>query len=390
MDWIGLFRRADSLVGNVNKIRMLEQCLGADAESKPGCSDQVDEIISAIDAAKKKLEEQPSLLQAKEITTLIRQGIKFGDRLRDNATIRALKCELRERTGCIFSKSKSKGDCFYDSFAQALVLSMHGKAPNFKQLRMICNEYAVQGHVPAWMQKIGDPEAGYNSFGEYQQKVQYTIEEAEVNCADKLAVWGTPEVDGRILCEHFGKTLHTIEIDTDTIEGEAIVHHQLVTPNGDIKLYGSDRDINYHDSDILHIICARRHYVPLLPIDYVLSTLPKVALDGIRATRHEADASSQPFGFDQLLTAINRVRTALVIRSSVGDGLLIQQIDDALNILQDLPEDIEVEIALNTESISTRGGNVSPLRAQSMFSQSGNGVSDYGSDACQPHRGPLV
>ncbi len=174
-------------------------------------------------------------------------------------------------------ESKGRGDCFYDSCAQELIESSGRNEYTVKSLRMLCHEYAIEldshcnrdpNHPANWIAKAFNGNTG--QYQQYLANVQYTVEEREAGEGlgdDKLAIWGEPHIDGRILCQKLCLKLHVIEArenpDEETNRHKKFIFcHNLVDGQG-LKSYGEDYN-NWNDKDTLHIAVCNLHFVPVL------------------------------------------------------------------------------------------------------------------------------
>ena len=127
--------------------------------------------------------------------------------------------------GFIIGKAAGERDCFFDSVAQGMnELCIAGGPFDVEVLRQACFNYAEcnQGCIydsrihKTWRQAIEeDAVAGKyatNSrlkqtyFYMYMAKIGFTAAESSHLGA---AIWGRPEIEGRMLCNKYGIKLHT-------------------------------------------------------------------------------------------------------------------------------------------------------------------------------------
>lgn len=170
-----------------------------------------------------------------------------------------------------------EGDCFFDSLAQEMNQLNLGQSFDVKSLRQACFDYA-RGNAEAfygslkdktWQQAIAADahDVGYATgntdesadFNSYLVRIQLTAE--EINNLDLgPAIWGRPEIEGRLLCQKYGIKIHLIE--KHTVDGQEVIVHSLEDGSGSRQL--NDKQI-YNDPKVVHILNERRaHFVPIL------------------------------------------------------------------------------------------------------------------------------
>ncbi len=173
--------------------------------------------------------------------------------------------------------AKGKGDCFFDACAEKLNEMLGQEKYTFKSLRHMCHTYAVEldkrcntdrNHLDNWIGKSlnGDSQ----KYLEYLANIQYTVEEREAGEGlgnDRLAIWGEPHLDGRIICEQLDVRIHVIEVrenpdDKTNKHQKFIVSHNLVDKNRLINV--GEEAIDWNDEKIIHIAACNLHFVPIL------------------------------------------------------------------------------------------------------------------------------
>ncbi|MDG7055719.1 MAG: hypothetical protein LJD31_04300 [Wolbachia endosymbiont of Menacanthus eurysternus] len=146
------------------------------------------------------------------------------------------------------------GSCFFDSFRQSLE-QQKGIEVTVERLRDDCREFA-QNNPPEWFTK-----AIANSYDNSGQHRSETLDAYAANIMDNSR-WGDPDIEGRILCEKYGVTLHVIE--NQTVDNQDLSLHQLIDNSGS-KNAGEHNKVDYNDSSVLHIINnGKSHFEPLL------------------------------------------------------------------------------------------------------------------------------
>lgn len=108
---------------------------------------------------------------------------------------------------------------------------------------------------------------------EYIPRIEFTAEDIENTSSDseikilKLenAIWGRPEVEGKMICEKYGVKVRTIELRDKEIDGLHVTKGKVGTGN-----------------NIIYIVNYRNHFVPLL------SNIEKDIKRSIKVSREEA------------------------------------------------------------------------------------------------------
>ncbi|GFU91912.1 uncharacterized protein TNCV_4399961 [Trichonephila clavipes] len=146
--------------------------------------------------------------------------------------------ELRERLPESFKigAAVGEGDCFFDSVAQGLNelkdkgLITSSEEFNVKSLRKSCRQYAKeeleQPKSSSWLSKALQGELE-GSIEEYIPHIEFTAEDIKNASSDseikilKLenAIWGRPEVEGKMICKKYGVKIRIIELRDEEVDG---------------------------------------------------------------------------------------------------------------------------------------------------------------------------
>jgi len=178
----------------------------------------------------------------------------------------------------IKGKAAGGGDCFFDSVAQGInELCNPGGPFDVKLLRQACFNYAdcnqgciydSQSHK-TWRQAIEeDAVAGMYATNNSQEQTHFYNYLANIGLTASessnpgAAIWGRPEIEGRMLCHKYGIKLHIIENFHSS--GQEVIGHQLVDSSGSRSV--DEHSSLYSDPQIIHILNEGLcHFVPLLP-----------------------------------------------------------------------------------------------------------------------------
>lgn len=181
----------------------------------------------------------------------------------------------------------SSGDCFFDSFAQGLNYLTSTNSHNVKTLRLLCAEVAqkceaieqknkqlAQSNMPLeknpydWLKEaiMGDEKSAAN-YQNYLARIAFTWDEMEENHRQGIllgvATWGRAEIEGRILCQHFGVQLHINGVLDEPRSGvnvaETFVNESGEEPRPQLPIE------EYNNPKLIHMVNYRLHFVPLLP-----------------------------------------------------------------------------------------------------------------------------
>lgn len=181
----------------------------------------------------------------------------------------------------------SAGDCFFDSFAQGLNYLTVTNSHNVKTLRLLCSEVAqkceaieqknkqlAQNNQPLeknpydWLKEaiMGD-EKSLANYQNYLARIAFTWDEMEENHQQGLllgeATWGRAEIEGRILCQHFGVQLHINGV-LDEPQGGVRVAETFINESGEEPRPQLPIE-EYNNPKLIHMVNYHLHFVPLLP-----------------------------------------------------------------------------------------------------------------------------
>ncbi|MFJ5423140.1 hypothetical protein ACIPNH_00210, partial [Wolbachia endosymbiont of Drosophila barbarae] len=174
--------------------------------------------------------------------------------------LETLKKNLPE--GFKIGAAVSAGDCFFDSVAQRLN-ELKGKGLiasdegfNVQSLRRGCKEYAqreLNTSKNSWLNKLLDKES--EKLPEYIPRIEFTAEDIKNASSGSAvgilnlqnAIWGRPEVEGKMICEKYDVKIKIIELRDEEIGEVHVTKGKLGTGN-----------------NIIYIVNYRNHFVPLL------------------------------------------------------------------------------------------------------------------------------
>ena len=179
--------------------------------------------------------------------------------------------------GFTIGEAAGKGDCFFDSVAQGMnELHISGGPFDVKLLRQACFNYSDcnQGCIydsqtnKAWRQAIEeDAVAGKYATNNFQEQAHFYIYMANIRltAAESShlggAIWGRPEIEGRMLCQIYGIKLHIIENFHSS--GQEVIGHQLVDSSRSRSLV--EHSSLYNDPQIIHFLNEGLcHFFPIL------------------------------------------------------------------------------------------------------------------------------
>ena len=181
--------------------------------------------------------------------------------------------------GFIIGEAAGGGDCFFDSVAQGMnALCIAGGPFDVTSLRQACCDYAKvhedsvcdSQSGKTWCHIIAEDAVagGYASgsrhehvhFESYLVHIRLTAAEQDVLNLG-AAIWGRPEIEGRMLCEKYGIKLHLIEKHNSG--SQEVIVHQLVDSSGSRSM--DENASLYIDPQIIHILNEGLcHFVPIL------------------------------------------------------------------------------------------------------------------------------
>jgi hypothetical protein len=179
--------------------------------------------------------------------------------------------------GFIKSEAAGGGDCFFDSVAQGMIeLCIDGGPFDVKVLRQACFNYADCNHScvydcrsrKTWRQAIEqDAVAGGYGTSKGEEQASFDIYMASIGLRAteilnlSTAIWGRPEIEGRMLCQTYGIKIHVIEYHH--LNGQDVIGHQLVDSSGSRSV--EEHSNAYIDPQVIHILNeGSGHFVPIL------------------------------------------------------------------------------------------------------------------------------
>ena len=193
--------------------------------------------------------------------------------------------ELNSRGAVVIPKSfiigeaAGGGDCFFDSLAQGMCqVSISGGPIDVCLLRQACFDY-IRVHKDSaydsrsgktWHEMITEDAVtgGYASGGRHEHTdFESYLAHIRLTSAQRAvlnlgaAIWGRPEIEGRMLCEIYGIKLHIIENFHSS--GHEVIGHQLIESSGSRSL--DEHSSLYNEPQIIHILNeGSGHFVPIL------------------------------------------------------------------------------------------------------------------------------
>ncbi|BFD47588.1 MAG: hypothetical protein DMENIID0003_06620 [Wolbachia endosymbiont of Sergentomyia squamirostris] len=204
-----------------------------------------------------------------------------------NQLLEMLRKELPE--GFKIGAAVGKGDCFFDSVAQGLSelkkrrLIQNDEDFNVKLLREGCANYANKyedeiikdaGDYFVPQENVAFPSLGHiedekgnkvpdkkKTFDKYLRSIKKTAKEGD-------AIWGRPEIEGKMICEKYSVKIRIIELRDEGIDRLHVTKDDVGTGN-----------------NIIYIVNYRSHFVPLL------SNIEKDIKRGIGENEPRLDAS---------------------------------------------------------------------------------------------------
>ncbi|MGL9779439.1 MAG: hypothetical protein ACR5K5_04230, partial [Wolbachia sp.] len=194
-----------------------------------------------------------------------------------NQLLETLRKKLPE--GFKIGAAVGQGDCFFDSIAQGLNelkdkgLITDSKGFSVKSLRENCKQYAQQVNQSkkgSWLGNALKEES--EKLCKYIPRIEFTAEDVENASSDseiktlKLenAIWGRPEIEGKMICEKYSVKIKIIELRDEEIDGVHVTKGRVGKGN------------------TIYIANYRNHFVPLL------SNIEKDIKRSIKVSREEA------------------------------------------------------------------------------------------------------
>ena len=162
-----------------------------------------------------------------------------------------------------------KGDCFFDSVAQALNMLHKTNEYTIKSLRLLCEEY-VKSNEHAWVkQTLIKDERGESGYHNYLARIAFTSEEMKQPELESIfrsgAVWGRPDIEGRIICEKLKINLHIIEVRNEGEIADGVLSTEQIISSLSGKGIEPLNPEEYSQKNLIHLVNYKNHFVPLLP-----------------------------------------------------------------------------------------------------------------------------
>ncbi|GFY40399.1 uncharacterized protein TNIN_400281 [Trichonephila inaurata madagascariensis] len=159
------------------------------------------------------------------IFRLIKKTKNEEEKKKLNQLLETLRKKLPE--GFKIGAAVGEGDCFFDSIAQGLNelkdkgLITGSKGFSVKSLRENCKQYAQQVNQSkkgSWLNSALKGEG--EKLCEYIPRIEFTAEDIENTSSGseikilklKNAIWGRPEVEGKMICEKYSIKIRIIEL----------------------------------------------------------------------------------------------------------------------------------------------------------------------------------
>jgi len=174
------------------------------------------------------------ILENKLVVNTIFQGIKKKDdreklfkSLKDKQARIQLFLESVKLSEYVLVYTLGKGDCFFDACAQVLTslskVQVNGLPYDIKSLRQLCHDYSVEldermndGKISKKNNWIYQEINSADNYNNYLATIHFTANEAAQNenhwVTKGIATWGRLSVDGRIISEKLGVSIHWVEI----------------------------------------------------------------------------------------------------------------------------------------------------------------------------------
>lgn len=220
--------------------------------------------------------------QPKTLVARTEWGLFNNESKKSDKTQKLMKQEMIELQnhlapfGITAGTAVSEGDCFFHSLAKQLdsmgitipVDQKYAREPSYKKLRLFCYE-KLQAPDYAWLKPVIEKDAnwGGDNFATYLSILQYTHTEITQKPAEEksslIAIWGKPDIEGRLICQAFNIKLHLIEFQEH--EHKAMIVHQFIDAIDSLTM--SDPEFikaTYADPQYMHIASAHGHFVPLM------------------------------------------------------------------------------------------------------------------------------
>jgi len=242
-----------------------------------------EKTLSSKELKKTSIEFKASSVPYLRSNKKIKDREKLFNTSKDKQARIQLSLETVKLSSYVLANAFGKGDCFFDACAQALKsigkVQENGKSYDVKSLRYVCYKYVLELDKKMNEKQISKKEnwiyqelKSDNEYNNYIATICFTAEEAEQESnrllTKGLATWSRLEVDGRIICEQLGISIHWIEIleKDESKQTNPQILHQLQRPNGKAQSLEHQFEINYQDETLIHLVVYKNHVVPLLKI----------------------------------------------------------------------------------------------------------------------------
>lgn len=194
------------------------------------------------------------------IFSLIKNAKDEEGKKKLNQLLETLRKKLPE--GFKIGAAVGEGDCFFDSVAQGLNelkdkgLITDSKGFSVKSLRENCKQYAQQvdrSKEDPWLGSALKKES--EKLCEYIPRIEFTAEDIENTSSSseikilklESAIWGRPEIEGKMICEKYGVKIRIIELRDEEIDGLHVTEGKIGT-----------------GENVIYIVNYRNHFVSLL------------------------------------------------------------------------------------------------------------------------------
>jgi hypothetical protein len=105
------------------------------------------------------------------------------------------------------------------------------------------------------------------------------------------AIWGRPEIEGRMLCKKYGIKIHVIE--KYNLNGQEVIGHLLV--DGSRSIYLDEVSTLYIDNQVVHVLNEGSfHFVPILhktavPNKHIKKEVCTLTSEGVQSESSSTD-----------------------------------------------------------------------------------------------------
>lgn len=184
----------------------------------------------------------------------------------------ALRQDIIERLPPYYriGRAFDQGDCFFDAVAQRLNQRLKSHKYEARSLRKLCADYIQNKHCPpVFIRKAAEYRMTPYILCEYLAFTATDLKKVKrtaVNLDLETAIWGDPDIEGRIICYELNIRIHLIEIQAaiDTENPLPIILEQLISKSGVKSLEHPLDKAAYDQADLIHLVVSGNHFVPLL------------------------------------------------------------------------------------------------------------------------------